>query len=252
MKEYQERRLLDSVDNLVERLLDSASITVPPINCLTLSKLLGISVLWDNNLEGRGRQKQISGQPTILVKPDDRPERIQWAIAHEIGEIIIHQIYENDPELFDNSISRSREQLANLVACRLLVPQIWFSRDCIEVEFDLFELKKRYQTASHEVIANRFPDQNPFMVITIFDQGIKTRRSSHSSFPNVPLSPVEYDLWHKSHQKNLPVYKKKSGIEIFCWPIHENEWEREILCTKFTESFFETDFSENQEMIGFP
>ncbi len=246
MKTKTEASLIHSIDFIIEQILELASINSPPIDALSLADLLGVSVLIDATLKGRGRQKQISGQPTILIKPDDRPERIQWAVAHEIGEIIAHRIYENEPEIFDFSMSLRREQISNLVAGRLLVPEKWFSHDCLEVDYDLFELKKRYTTASHELIAGRFPDQNHSIVITVFDQGEFTRRNSHFSMNPLSLNEYELEIWRETHVGCLPIRKKKPEMELACWPVHEPGWKREILCTTFSESFIKPDFPDEE------
>lgn len=241
---YSDSVLLNSVDLVVEQILDMAGIENPPVDALELSKYLGISVLLDSSQSNRGRQKEISGHPVILIRPEDRPERIQWTVAHEIGEIIAHRIYENDPDLFDDSLHRMRENISNLVACRLLVPEKWFRNDCSSVQFDLFELKKQYQTASHEIIANRFYEMDHQLIVSIYDQGNLTRRNwYHSGLPPAP-GLFENRVREECHQKSLPIHREKSGFEITCWPVHEGEWKREILCTRFPDESYEMELSE--------
>jgi len=73
-------------DAVVAELLERADITSPPVDALLVANRLEWPVMWDADQGGRARIQRMAGRPTLFMRPDERPERLQWAIAHEIGE----------------------------------------------------------------------------------------------------------------------------------------------------------------------
>ena len=74
------------LDEVVNELLKDVGTDSPPINSFQVAQHLGWEIILDEKQQSRGRLKRINYKPTIFLKPDDRPERLQWALAHEIGE----------------------------------------------------------------------------------------------------------------------------------------------------------------------
>jgi hypothetical protein len=129
------------------------------------------------------------------------------------------------------------ESLANLFAYRLLVPALWFAQDASELDFDVPELKRRYRTASHEVIAWRFLDLAEPCVITIVDNDHVHRRRSNCVRVTKSLESVERECQRYVHQHGRARVVRKDRWTVFGWPIHQGEWKREILRTVVDESF---------------
>ena len=77
-----------AIDELCGDILTRLATEEPPVDALHAARLLGCELAYDQSQQGRARQKMIEGQPAVLLKPDDRPERLQWATAHELGEIV--------------------------------------------------------------------------------------------------------------------------------------------------------------------
>ena len=116
--------------------------------------------------DGRG-----GGQATIVVGLAERPEREQWAVAHEIGESIAYRVFDTLGVRPEMAPPTARELVANHLASCLLLPRRWFAADGPAFDWDLFELKRRYSTASHELIARRMLEMRPPIVITVCDHG---------------------------------------------------------------------------------
>jgi uncharacterized protein DUF955 len=225
---------LDSVAGEVVAALHRAA---PPIDAVDLARSLGLAVAWDDHQPGRGRIVRLRGfagsetQESILLRPDPRRERLQWAVAHEIGETCACQVFERlrvDPR---EAPAGAREMVANQLAGRLLLPQPWFEVDGRACGWDLFELKARYQTASHELIARRMLDFSPPVVITIFDHGRRSFRRGNMPGRLVPLLPVELSAWQAAHQGGQPSAAADHRCAVRAWPVHEPDWKREILRT---------------------
>ena len=157
----------------------------PPVNALQLAVRLGYEIAWSQGERGRARIVQTTrsdslGRGTILLTPEPRLERRQWAVAHELGEAAAYQVFERldqDPRTVRANV---REQVANWLAGRLLIPSRWWHSSGDDADWDLLMLKQRFSTASHELLARRMLEAEPPIVITIFDQGsIFLRMGNH-------------------------------------------------------------------------
>lgn len=227
--------LAAGLDEIVEKLLEEAGISKPPVDAAAVARALGIVVAVDDRQDGRARYVRLSGRGSgrpraaILIRPEPRRERRQWAVAHEIGEHAAHRVFARfgvDPR---ETAPNAREQVANWLAGRLLLPTVWFLADAAACGWDLFILKARYDTASHELIARRMLECRPAVVISIFDQRrISFRRSNVSDRAPPPL-PGEMECWRGVHDRCHPVRTREDAGLIQGWPIHEEGWKREIL-----------------------
>ena len=220
-----------AIDTTADELLDRASITLPPVDSLRLAARLRISVVFDADQPVRARHKRLSSRATILIKPDDRPERLQWAVAHELGEVVAYRVFTRVDFCSDSISPRLREEVANLTASRLLLPSRWFFDDVQRTHEDLLALKRIYRTASHELIACRLLDVPRQSVVTIFDNGRITRRSANRPGHPPRLQPVERKCRAEVHRDSRPVELRDQGLAVQGWPVHERDWKREILRT---------------------
>jgi hypothetical protein len=175
-----------------------------------------------------------SGLGTIVVGPAERPEREQWAIAHEVGESIAHRVFRRLGVRPEAAPAGAREAVANRLAGCLLLPRRWFAADGRAFDWDLLELKDRYATASHEMIARRMLEMAPPVVITLCDQGRVVWRRGNAGGQLSRLLPEERDAWQQAHVAGLTVDEALDPLSIGldrvrCWPVHEPGWKREII-----------------------
>ncbi len=251
LPEIPDEQLAAELDSIALDTLMGEGVDHPPVDAFEIARGMRLAVAWDDRQRGRARCVRLgpgvdgTGRPAILLRPDDRRERLQWAVAHEIGEQLASQVFGRlgiDAREADPSC---REQLANLLASRLLLPGEWFVTDGTACGWDLRELKARYATASHELIARRMLDCSPPVIITIFDQGQVTFRRSNVSGRVPPLSAGEEACWRKAHDAahdaaHDGAWPSESGDglgEIRAWPVHEAQWKREILRTELADVF---------------
>jgi hypothetical protein len=176
---------------------------------------------------------------TIVVGAAERPEREQWAVAHEIGESVAYRVFERLGVAFDDSLATAREQVANRLASALLLPRRWFASDGGDFDWNLFDLKERYSTASHELIARRMLEMRPPIVITLCDQGRIIWRRSNVTARAPGLIAEEKDAWRGTHESGLvsdETVDGATGLErVRCWAVHEPGWKREILRSEVAE-----------------
>lgn len=212
----------EAMDEQVDRLLNESNWREPPVDAIELARRLGIQVLFDSRLPNRGRLARIRSGLVIYLRPGDRFEREQWTVAHELGEWLAPALL--DPlEAADDLF---REAWSSAFAARLLVPRRWWIEDD---RTDLIALKARYVTASHEILAHRWLDDEEPVWVSIFDNGRLTRRRSNQGSLSRRLHPLEEHCLERCRRLERPVAEENAELWVRAWPIVEPGWRREIL-----------------------
>jgi len=229
--------LLAKVDTLVAEWLRAAGVAGPPVDAIQLAQRhLGMVVCLDQRQASRGRAQRSAGRQQIYLKPEPTPERHQWTVAHEIGEHLKPQLLQRLGIEPHETRAMAGESLANLFAHHLLVPACWIASDASALGYDVLELKERYSTASHEVIALRLLDLPEPAIITIVDNDHIYRRRSNAWPVRKELEPVEQECQRYVHHYSRPAVRREDGWTVQGWPVHQADWKREIL-----RSVVETD-----------
>ena len=231
-----------ALDAVAEQLLWESGVYEPPVDAFYVALELGLTVTQDQQLAAHAQFVRVGAgqvaceQPTIVLGDEDRFERRQFAVAHELGEFAAVRVYDQlgvDPR---HSAWASREQVANAMAGRLLLPRRWFQKAGMECEWDLLQLKDMFWTASHELIARRMLDMPPPVVVTLFDQGEVTWRRGNLGSHAGGMLTIEYDTWRECHIHAAPSCSEASTelhrVATRCWPVHEPDWKREVLRTE--------------------
>lgn len=241
LAEVPDQHFSTVLDSCAAELLWEAGVAAPPVDAMKIAAQLGLLVAHDAKMACRARFVRLgdpfrSGavQETIVVGPSERPERMQWAVAHEIGESVAYRVFDSVGLPSDGAPPGMRESVANLLASRLLLPVQWFTSAANELDWDLPSLKRVFSTASHELIASRMLDMTPSVVITVCDQRrVHWRRGNAAS--GVPsMHRFERDVWQRVHRsgRDEAVFCDDADIgleRVACWAIHEPGWKREIL-----------------------
>ncbi len=233
--EVTHEQLSAVLDELVFEHLSRAGIDGPPVDAFALADALGLTVARDDRLEHRARLVRLNysagrSRTSILIAPDPRPERLQWSVAHEIGEHLASEACQmlgiRALELPENG----RERIANLLANRILLPGEWYFADARRVEWDLFALKVHYATASHELIARRMLDGAPRIMVSVYDHDRLTWRRGNGTGRIRSPSNAEIDCRRAAHVTGETAVDE----HVVAWPIHEPEWKREIVRVEVT------------------
>ncbi|HEX4146361.1 MAG TPA: ImmA/IrrE family metallo-endopeptidase [Pirellulales bacterium] len=246
-----------TLDRVATDVLDAVTWSEPPVDALEVARRLGLEIAYDSRQPSRARIVSLSGfsdgQPhdSILLRPDPRPERRQWAVAHEVGEHSACQVFTSlgvDPAEAPES---ARETVANHLAGRLLLPTDWFGPDALACDWDLLRLKQRYATASHELIARRMLDFEPWIVVTIFDNGRLTFRRSNRYRRRPDLSDDERRCWRLITEDGQARSIAGPSCRTSGWPIYEPDWRREILRTCYDEAALEAAWEDDSQSEDF-
>jgi len=219
--ELSREQVVAVIETLVAEFLDESHITEPPIDALTLAQVrLGMVV---------SSEKQRSRPGIKRIRQEASADRQQWAAAHAIGEHFKPTILQRLGLEGEQSRALAGESLANLFAYRLLAPSPWFADDVRTLDYDLLELKSRYTTASHEVLAWRFLDLNDPCIVTIIDNDTIHRRRGNGPRVRRKLAPAEDRCWRGVVEQGQPFRVQEHGWSVQGWPILDLEWKREIL-----------------------
>jgi Zn-dependent peptidase ImmA (M78 family) len=222
--------VLQTIDRFVAEVLDSARIQAPPVDAIALAQgHLGMTICLDDKQPQRGRAQRGGKGKLIYLRPEPTEERHQWTVAHEIGEHLKGTLLKRLGVEPGQTAAMAGESLANLFAYHLLVPHQWFAEDAPNFEYDLLQLKKRYQTASHEVIAWRFLDLPSPAIITVIDNDHIYRRRSNAWPTRRQLEPAEEECQRYVHYYSRPKVIQKDQWTVYGWPVHQPDWKREIL-----------------------
>jgi len=226
------------LDDVAADALAEAGIDRPPVDPFALARVQGITVAEDAAQVGRGRYVRLGSrrghrpQPAVLLRPEERPERSHWALAHEIGEHLAHRVFGQLNVAPCEAPGGARESVANHLAGRLLVPSSWFLDDGIAYHWDLLWLKARYITASHELLVRRMLDLPPPVIVTIIDKGQIYFRRSNIPGRVPPLAEVERECQRRANQEGCVAEGETPPLRVQAWPVHEPDWKREILRTE--------------------
>lgn len=242
--------LAAAVDALAAELLERAGIAGPPVDAFQVAAAWRLAVLADESQEGRARFVRLQREPpggqagAIFVRSDPRPERLQWAVAHEIGESQAARIFRELGVGGAEAMAGARERVANALAGHLLLPTAWLAADAAECGWDLVALKRRYGTASHELIARRMLEFEPPVIVTVCDKGRITWR--HSSVTGRPprMTTAERGCWRTAHETGQAQCDCWRGLVIRAWPVHEPDWKREIVRRELPDGAWDEDAAE--------
>ncbi len=230
MDDRPREEVVSVLDQIVEELLAQAGVEGPPVDAIALAQRhLGMTVSLDSRQQERGRVQRAGRRPQIFLRPEPTEERHQWTVAHEIGRHLRDQIHERLNLTREEARTLTGESLSNLFSSRLLVPTVWFATDAPAMAYDLLELKKRYRTSSHEVIALRFLDLPEPCIITVFDNDTVHRRKSNGPRVTKEVEPVEAKVQKYVHERGEPKTLREGNWTVQGWPIHQHGWKREIL-----------------------
>ena len=189
---------------------------------------------------GGARRGNGGGQGTIVVGAAERPEREQWAVAHEIGESVAYRVFERLGVAFDEALPTARELVANrLASCSAVAAALVRGRrprarlGFARAEGALRHGQPRADRAADARDAAADRDHG----LRLGPRSLAAKQRHGPAAGNaagrngrVAGSRIETGLptWRTLDRGNRP------GT-VRCWPIHEPDWKREILRSEIAE-----------------
>ncbi|TWT67597.1 hypothetical protein Pla123a_41530 [Posidoniimonas polymericola] len=235
--------VLAAVEMVAREVLWEAGVDAPPVDAIDVARRLGCRVVAVAGHEGRASRVALSGLrvggDVIRLRADDRPERRQWSVAHELGELLAGRVYQRLALEPADTHDSAREEIANQFASSLLLPRRWFLPQASRLDWSIAGLKSEFATASHELIARRvLALYTGPIAVTVVDNGSQTWRRGCRWRPPPPCH-AELEAWKTAFDSGQPVvsYCRADKVRrVRAWPVHEPDWKREILLTDFEEA----------------
>jgi hypothetical protein len=229
MRETSREEVLNNIDAQVRELLTAAGCGHPPVDALQIAEH-HLKMEMDSLRPPRGAAAR-----RIDLRRETNEEKRQWFVALAIAEHLKDLVLERMDVTAAELRSMAGESLTNLLAVNLLVPSVWFTTDAPALDFDLPDLKGRYRTATHEVLAWRMLDLPSSCVITIIDHGRVLRRRSNAWRVTRNLTPVEKECQQFVHRYSRPKLMQREGWTVQGWPVHMAATKREVLRSVYEE-----------------
>jgi len=214
--------VVQCVDRFVQELLTQAGVEGPPVDAVALARHLGLDL---DESRRRGRKKP-SGEEAPRAAT---PEAQQWDAAQAIGEHYKATLLERLGFAPDEKRPLLGESLSGLFARHLLVPGAWFASDAPSCGYDLLQLKDRYRTATHEVIAFRLLDLPEPCIITVVEDDRVHRRRSNAWPVKKRLEPAEAECRRCVTHDGEPQVVRSGAWTVWGWPVWQGGRNREIL-----------------------
>lgn len=225
-------------DEIAAAVLDEAGLSEPPFDMFELATRRQLDVVWDSAQSGRGRLMRLDQDAAIFLRPDDRPERLHWTVAHEIGESLAWRVVQRLGLDAEELGPRQRETIANQLARHLLLGNACWTRAVKREGQHLLRLKQHFPNASHELIGWRLLDGSDAKIVTVIDNGTVSRRRCNFSHRAPPVVADEQTCWEQARSEGEAVRESVHGLlnDDHCarcqaWAIHEPDWQREIAIT---------------------
>ena len=155
----------------------------------------------------RGCVSVANGIKLIIINSNDRPERQNFTVAHEIGHFALHH-FESEEQTWE------QEEEANLFAADLLLDPAELRGKAYE---PITELKKLFPHCSHEVIARQCLKHRE-AVMTVFDKFHMTTRVNSPLMNrqrSIPLQDYEFDTVKRCLKTRDRLHRRNS--EMDCW-----------------------------------
>lgn len=227
IEELPREDVLHGVDRAVEELLAAAGVEGPPVDALALARHLGLEVRVEEGAPPRGRSRRAADNE-IVLHPGLSEEQRHAAAARAAGDHVKSSLLARlgfDP----GQRPTAGASLPGLFADRLLVPTAWFRSDAPSSGYDLAELKSRYRTASHELIAWRLLDLPAPCIVTVVDDDKVHRRRSNAWRVKKELDPVEQQCQRHVARHGGPHELRANGWTVRGWPVPCAGWTRVVL-----------------------
>ncbi len=235
MGDFSQDDLLDAIDRAVRALLDQERVAAPPVDAITLVQdAFGLTVVEeepdDDPEPGRfGPRPPRRRSREVVLRPDQSRESKQVACARACAKQMVPGILEKLGVTPGTENRSAANQLAGLIAPRLLLPGKWFERDARRAGFDLFALKERYPTAGYELILLRTLDVDEPAVVAVVDDGTASTRRSNRIPAGRALLPAEVLCCDRVRAEREPQRARRDGWTTDGWPIPDGPFDRIIL-----------------------
>ena len=232
--DFSQEDLLESIDRLINGLLERAGVVAPPVNALELAdNHLGIPIEVvepaEEDERGRRRPRAQSNGAGIVLSPDMTEEQQHKVAADGIARSLLPDIFRKFNIVPGSETKAFAAQVRGLTVARLLVPNKLLRMALKSCRYDILSLKQLFSTATMEAIALRLLDLDEPSVIAIVDDGVVALRRGNRFAASKRLEPAEQTCLDRVMELDLPQRVRQGEWTVHGWPVPNKPFRRIIL-----------------------
>ena len=235
MGDFSQDDLLDAIDRAVRQLLDAEGVTRPPVDAVTLAQdAFGLTVVEaepdDEQEQGRfGPRPPRRRSREVVLRPEQSLASRHAVCARACAKELLPGILAKLGVTPGTENRSAANQLAAVIAPRLLMPSHWWERDARRAGFDLPELKAKYATVGVELLLLRMLDVDEPAVVAVVDDGTATTRRSNRQPVGRGLLAAELLCCERVRAEREPQRARRDGWTTQGWPIPDGPFDRILL-----------------------
>jgi len=231
MSEFNTEELHDAIDRSVSTLLIQQGIEEPPVNAVRLIQdVFGYRVVIADDDDGEPGTRPPRRRPRELAfAPTHSPTAQQSLAARACAKEMLPGIFQKLGIVPGTEHRGAMNQMAAIVAPRLLLPTRWFERDSRRMNYDIARLRERYPRVASEWIAHRLLDFEELCVIAIVDDGTVSSRRGCMIATTKKLTEAEELCIEKVMEAGEPQTVRREGWTSRGFPIPDGPFNRIIL-----------------------
>jgi hypothetical protein len=232
--DFTQDDLFDTVDRSIRQVLQSAGVSQPPVDALSLAEShFGFNIEFAEPEEPKkygDRPKRRPSPNTIVLREDQSPESQQLLAARAIAKQLSATVLTKLGVPPDTGGKSTLNQLIGLIVPRLLMPTHLFPSHARKAGFDLLQLKEQYHTVGFELLAWRMMEaDDDGCVVAIVDDGVVAARRSNRFPVTKQLTTAEQACVATISEMKKPIRKRMDDWTAWGWPTEGVPFRRIIL-----------------------
>ena len=223
MGDFSQDDLFDAIDRAVRKLLDAEGVTRPPVDAVTLAQdAFGLTVVEaepEDDEPGRfGPRPPRRRSREVVLHPEQSVAARHAVCARACGKELVPGILSRLGVTPGTENRSAANQLAGLIAPRLLMPGHWWERDARRAGFDLLALKGTYSNVGWELLLLRTLDIDEPAVVAVVDDGVASTRRSNRQPVGRGLLASEVLCLERVRAEREPQHARRDGWTSHGWP----------------------------------
>ena len=234
MSEFTTEELFDTIDHVVLDLLTQNRITEPPVDAVALVQDAFNYTVREQEEDDGPRQYGDRPKPRprgreLVFTPTQSEAGKQSLAARACARELIPTILGKLGVVPGTEQRSAQNQLAGLIAPRLVLPSRWFATAARRASNDLFRLRELFTDVAYEWIALRLLDlEDPCVIAVVDDGSVSTRRSNFAQLGK-KLTEAEQACAEKVQASEEPETVRREGWTARGWFIPNGPFNRIIL-----------------------
>jgi predicted transcriptional regulator len=232
--DFSHEELLETVERLVNGLLERAGAAEPPVDALHLAEEhLGIPVEVvepaETDESGRRRPSPRRHGAGITLSPDMTAAQRQKAAADGIARSLLPDVLRRLGLPPGSENRQFATAVRGLLVPRLLIPTRQLRTALKSCKYDVPALQQLFSTATTEAVGLRLLDLDEPCVVSIVDDGVVAIRRGNRFAVGRKLEPAEQQCHDRVAELESPHRVRRAGWTVDGWFVPDRPFRRILL-----------------------